>query len=61
MPAYDYRCQYCGNTIEIQLSLAEVLDRIIVACTGCDHNMKRLYTTPPAIHFRGSGFYCKGG
>lgn len=40
--------------------MAEI-GKTIVACTGCDHNMKRRYTPPAGIHFRGSGWASKGG
>ncbi len=53
MPKYDYRCTACGNTYEKR----EGFDAPAVqACPACRGQARRVLT-PPAIVFKGSGWY----
>jgi len=53
MPRYDYRCNGCGNVYEKR----EGFDAPPVqACPDCNGEARRLLT-PPAIVFKGSGWY----
>ncbi len=54
MPNYQYRCVDCHLEInEIRLINEETK---LTSCTQCDGKLKRIYV-PPAISFKGSGFY----
>jgi len=53
MPRYDYRCNECGNVYEKR----EGFDAPSVqACPQCAGTARRVLT-PPAILFKGSGWY----
>lgn len=53
MPRYDYRCTECGHVYEKR----EGFDAPSVqACPACAGTARRLLT-PPAIVFKGSGWY----
>jgi putative FmdB family regulatory protein len=52
MPIYEYRCAK-GHTFEVFQSMSEdPLD----ACIECSAPAERVLS-PPAVHFKGSGFY----
>ena len=53
MPKYDYRCDACDQTFELKLPFGSPIDQ---ACPKCDSGARRLLT-PPALVFKGSGFY----
>ena len=53
MPKYDYRCDACDQTFELKLPFGSSIDQ---ACPECDSDARRLLT-PPALVFKGSGFY----
>ena len=53
MPKYDYHCDGCDQTFELKLPFGSPIDQ---ACPKCDHLARRLLT-PPALVFKGSGFY----
>jgi len=58
MPKYDFRCDSC-NIVEELLFQIDKSDTI-PPCSLCGANMRRLYA-PPAIRFKGPGFYKTGG
>jgi putative FmdB family regulatory protein len=53
MPTYEYVCRDCGHRFEIVQSM---LDEPLSMCPECGGNLRKVFT-PPAITFRGSGFY----
>lgn len=54
MPRYDYRCEFCGATIEREFPMAEVPAEVTCECEAPAH---RVFSSPAAIHFKGGGFY----
>jgi putative FmdB family regulatory protein len=53
MPTYEYACRNCGNRFEIVQSM---FDEPLTICDQCGGELRKIFT-PPAIAFRGSGFY----
>jgi len=53
MPTYEYTCRDCGHTFEIVQSM---LDEPLTMCPECGGNLRKVFA-PPAISFKGSGFY----
>ena len=53
MPLYEYKCDTCGNRVEI---LQRVSDKPFTHCPNCGGSMKKQFSSP-AIQFKGSGFY----
>jgi putative FmdB family regulatory protein len=53
MPIYEYRCGSCGERFE---RLQKLADPPVDACPACGSPVGRLIS-PPAIQFKGSGFY----
>ena len=53
MPKYDYRCDSCDLTYELKLPFGSSVDQ---ECSQCNQTARRLLT-PPALVFKGSGFY----
>jgi putative FmdB family regulatory protein len=52
MPLYDYRCGACGREVEVMHSIHHQGPETCAACGG---TMKKVLS-PPAIHFKGSGW-----
>ena len=52
MPTYEYECKECGHRFEAHHSASELLDH----CERCAGPVRKLFS-PPAIIFKGSGFY----
>jgi putative FmdB family regulatory protein len=52
MPIYEYRCER-GHTFE---ALQRMADDALEVCQVCDAPAARVLH-PPAVHFKGSGFY----
>jgi putative FmdB family regulatory protein len=52
MPIYEYRCER-GHTFE---ALQRMVDDPLEVCQVCDAAATRVLH-PPAVHFKGSGFY----
>ena len=53
MPTYEYVCKNCGHVFEIVQSMS---DAALVECPVCGGELRKVYA-PPAISFKGSGFY----
>ncbi len=53
MPLYEYQCTQCGERIEL---IQRISDPPYTHCPKCGGEMRKLLS-PPAIQFKGSGFY----
>ena len=52
MPLYDYRCIECGREVEV---MHGIHDSGPATCETCGGTMRKALS-PPAIHFKGSGW-----
>ncbi len=52
MPTYEYRCTRCHYKFETVHRVGESVDR----CERCGGPVRRVFS-PPALIFKGSGFY----
>ena len=52
MPIYEYRCRK-GHDFEVRQSFS---DDPVSTCEVCGAPVRRVFR-PPAVHFKGSGFY----
>jgi putative FmdB family regulatory protein len=52
MPIYEYRCEQ-GHTFEVMQRMS---DDPVQICETCEAPVSRVFR-PPAVHFKGSGFY----
>ncbi len=53
MPTYEYVCKSCGHLFEIVQSMR---DDTLTECPQCGGELRKVFA-PPAISFKGSGFY----
>ena len=53
MPTYEYLCKSCGHLFEIVRSMR---DEPLTECPQCGGELRKVFA-PPAIAFKGSGFY----
>lgn len=53
MPLYEYECLECGALVE---KIQKFSDPPLTTCEKCGGALQRLLS-PPAIHFKGSGWY----
>ena len=53
MPIYEYKCKKCGSILEI---LQKLNDPPLEKCPECGGLLKKVIS-PPAIQFKGSGWY----
>jgi putative FmdB family regulatory protein len=53
VPTYEYTCRDCGHTFEIVQSMT---DDPLTMCPECGGSLRKVFA-PPAISFKGSGFY----
>ena len=53
MPTYEYRCRDCGHTFDVWQKMT---DDALTACPQCGGQLRKVFA-PPAISFKGSGFY----
>jgi putative FmdB family regulatory protein len=53
MPTYEYRCRDCGHTFDI---VQKMSDDPLTHCPECAGELRKVFA-PPAISFKGSGFY----
>ena len=54
MPIYEFVCQECGNEFERIQSWSDSSTPVCTVCAG-SNVVRRI--SPPAIHFKGSGWY----
>ena len=52
MPIYDYACTNCGHVVEVVHGVHETGPTVCPNCGG----LLRKRLSPPAIHFRGTGW-----
>ncbi|RPI24303.1 MAG: zinc ribbon domain-containing protein [Acidobacteria bacterium] len=53
MPLYEYRCQSCGQLIEV---IQKFSDAPLETCQKCNGKLERLLSAA-AIQFKGTGWY----
>jgi putative FmdB family regulatory protein len=53
MPTYEYVCKTCGHLFEVVQSMK---DDPLTECPECGGELRKVFA-PPAISFKGSGFY----
>jgi putative FmdB family regulatory protein len=53
MPTYEYVCRACGHRFDI---VQKMSDDPLVICPECGGELRKVFA-PPAITFKGSGFY----
>lgn len=53
MPTYEYICKGCGHLFEIVQSMR---DDALTECPQCGGALRKVFA-PPAIAFKGPGFY----
>lgn len=53
MPTYEYRCRDCGHSFDI---VQKMSDEPLTHCPECGGHLRKVFA-PPAISFKGSGFY----
>lgn len=61
MPWYDYQCEKCAGTFEVQRAFGATGK---VKCPGCGSTRTLKVFSPAVVQFKGSGFYVtdsKGG
>ena len=55
MPTYEYRCESCGNEIEV---LQSMKDAPLTKCPKCGKDtLKKMVSGGAGLIFKGSGFY----
>ncbi len=54
MPRFDFVCQKCGHTFEFSRPFGS---KVQPACPECKSKKTEKMITPPAVHFKGSGWY----
>jgi putative FmdB family regulatory protein len=53
MPTYEYRCQDCGEHVEVVQSFT---DDPLTTCGVCGGHLRKVFS-PVGVVFKGSGFY----
>jgi putative FmdB family regulatory protein len=54
MPVYRFHCQECGVEFDLRLAMQQIHERPL--CPAGHADVRRLFL-PPAVVFKGSGFY----
>lgn len=54
MPIYEFVCQSCGREFERIQSFS---DQSLPLCPACQSASVQRKLSPPAVHFKGSGWY----
>lgn len=54
MPLYEYKCENCGETFE---ALQHFSDKPLTVHSKCGGGPVARLLSPPALHFKGSGWY----
>ncbi|MGD9093302.1 MAG: zinc ribbon domain-containing protein [Anaerolineales bacterium] len=55
MPAYNFKCDNCGEVFEKRLHMGD--EMMGVMCTGCHSTQVHRVFTVPYVEFKGIGFY----
>jgi putative FmdB family regulatory protein len=53
VPTYQYRCQECGEDLEV---VQKFSDDPLTVCPACQGSLRKVFS-PVGIVFKGSGFY----
>ena len=56
MPMYEYRCTYCGHTLEV---IQKFNDKPLKKCTECSGALEKLISRS-AFQLKGGGWYNEG-
>ncbi len=51
---YGFRCQKCQKTITVAHGISQPHPKFHKGCGG---KLKRIFSDPPAVQYRGSGFF----
>ncbi len=54
MPTYDYMCDSCGATFEVQHKMS---DTPIIVCPKCGASAHQVFSAGFGLNFTGKGFY----
>jgi putative FmdB family regulatory protein len=54
MPIYEYRCDHCGKNFDV---LQKFSDEPLTVHAECGGGPVERLISPPAFHFKGSGWY----
>lgn len=54
MPTFDFACTACGHVFEKTIAFGS---KTKPACVNCGSKKTEKQLTPPAVHFKGTGFY----
>src|SRR5262245_59927505 len=54
MPLYEYQCESCGHRFE---RIQKFSDPPVTECPNCGKGPVQKLLSPPAIQFKGSGWY----
>ena len=54
MPIYEYRCEACGNRLEL---MQKISDAPLKTCPACKKRRLRKLVSATAFHLKGSGWY----
>jgi putative FmdB family regulatory protein len=54
MPIYEYRCDHCGKHFDV---LQKFSDETLTVHAECGGGPVERLISPPAFHFKGSGWY----
>lgn len=58
MPKYDYRCMVCEYPFEKHLAYSDSDGKFeVVECPKCGSKLTIRVVVPPAVIFKGKGFY----
>ena len=57
MPIYEYRCDHCGKHFDV---LQKFSDEPLTVHAECGGGPVERLISPPAFHFKGSGWYVTG-
>jgi putative FmdB family regulatory protein len=54
MPTFDFQCEKCGAVFEFSRPFGS---KTMPACSNCGGKKTEKLLTPPAVHFKGAGWY----
>ncbi|MFW2331702.1 MAG: FmdB family zinc ribbon protein [Nitrospinota bacterium] len=59
MPIYEYKCEKCGEIIEVNQSISAKPLKIHTQKQNCDGPLRKLFS-PNAFHLKGGGWFKDG-